>query len=67
MAVKKRISISQSHVTKIWKNTFQKKLFNKIWLKLAEFEYIHISEIKFEKKIIPFKNGSQNRFCDIAQ
>ena len=27
-----------SHVTKIWKNTFQKDFFNKIWLKAEEYE-----------------------------
>ena len=42
------------------------KFFNEIWLKVWEHEYIHIFEIKFEKNI-PFKNGGQNKFCDIAQ
>ena len=28
--------------------------------------YVSIFEIKFEKNIL-FKNGCQNKFCDIAQ
>ena len=39
---------------------------NEIWLKVGEHEYINICEIKFEKNIL-FRNGSQNKFCDIAQ
>ena len=51
MAAKKRIFICEkSHVTKIWKTTFPKECFNKIWLKFEEREYIYISEIQFEKK-----------------
>ena len=42
------------------------EFFNEIWLKVEEHEYIYIFEIKFEK-IILFKNGGQNKFCDIAQ
>ena len=37
------ISIS----AKIWKTTFPKEFFNEIWLKLGEYEYINIAEIKF--------------------
>ena len=55
-----------SHVTKILKNTFPKEFFNEIWLKVEEHECIYIFVIKFEK-IILFKNGGQNRFCDIAR
>ena len=55
-----------SHVTKIWKTTFPMEFFNDIWLKVGEHEYIYIFEMKFEK-IILFKNGGQNKFCDIAQ
>ena len=40
---------------------------NEIWLKVGEHEYINICEIEFEKKNILFRNGSQNKFCDIAQ
>ena len=40
--------------------------FNEIWLKLGKHEYIYIFEIKLEKNIL-FKNGGQNKFCDIAQ
>ena len=51
MAAKNRIFVLQkSHVTKIWKNTFPKEFFNKIWLKIGKHEYIYIFEIKFEKK-----------------
>ena len=45
-------------MTELWKNTFPKDFFNKIWLKV-EHEYTYISETKFEK-IILFKNGGQN-------
>ena len=37
------ISIS----AKIWKNTFPKKFFNEIWLKVGDHEYNNIAEIKF--------------------
>ena len=57
----------KSHVTKIWKTIFPKKFFNKIWLKFEEHEYNYIFEIKLKKKIILFKIGAQNKFCDIAQ
>ena len=39
----------KSHVTKIWKTTFPMEFFNKIWLKVGEYECIYIFEIKFEK------------------
>ena len=42
------------------------EFFNKIWLKVAEHEYIFIFEIKF-LKIILFKNDGQNKVCDIEQ
>ena len=42
------------------------KFFNEIWLKVGEHVYIYTYEIKFEK-IILFKSGGQNKFCDIAQ
>ena len=42
------------------------ELFNEIWLKVGEHEYTYISEIKFEKKFL-FKDGGQNKFCDIVQ
>ena len=32
---------------KFEKNTFPKKFFNEIWLKLEDYEYIAIAEIKF--------------------
>ena len=53
-----------SRVTKIEK-LFPKEFFNKMWLKVAEHEYINIFEIKFEKKNL-FKNGGQNKVCDNA-
>ena len=43
------------------------EFFNEIWLTVGEHEYIHIFEIKFEKKNTLFKNGGQNKFCDIVQ
>ena len=50
MAAKNKFSFRKnSHVTKIWKTTFPKEFFNKIWLKVKEHEYIYIFEIKFEK------------------
>ena len=36
-------------MTKIWKTTFPKEFFNKIWLKVGKYKYIYIFEIKFEK------------------
>ena len=42
------------------------EFFNKIWLKVEEHEYINTFKIKFEKKVILFRNGGQNKFCDIA-
>ena len=69
MTAKKRIFVSQkSHVTKIWKKKpFLKEFLNEIWLKVEEHEYIYIFEIKFEKKIILFKNGGKHKFFVIAQ
>ena len=43
------------------------KFFNLSLLKVGEHEYIYIFEIKFDNKNIQFKNGGQNKFCDIAQ
>ena len=41
MAAKKEFSFREnSHVTKIWKNTFPMEFFNEIWLKVEEQEYI---------------------------
>ena len=42
----------QITVGEIWKTTFKKKkkkrkIFNDIWLKLGDHEYINIAEIKF--------------------
>ena len=56
------------YVTKILKTTFPKELFNKIWLKVEEHEYITYLKFKFEKKKVNlFNKGGQNTFCDIAQ
>ena len=58
-----------SHVTKILKTTFPKDFFNKIWLnmlKVGKYKYIFIFEMKLEK-IILFRNGGQNKFCNNAQ
>ena len=30
-----------------WINTFPKEFFNEIWLKLGDYKYINIAEIKF--------------------
>ena len=51
----------------MWKTTFPKEFFNEIWPKVEEHEYIYIFKIKFEKKIILFKNGGRNKFWDIVQ
>ena len=53
-----------SHVTKIWKNTFPMEFSNEIWLKVGEHEYIYICEIKFEIDIL-FRNGGQNKFVTL--
>ena len=51
MAEKQWNFVSQkSHLTKILKTTFPKKIFSKIWLKVDEHEYIYIFEIQFKKK-----------------
>ena len=51
MAVSERILFcNNSHVTKIWKTTFPKKIVNEMWLTVGAREYIYIFEIKFEKK-----------------
>ena len=43
------------------------EFFNEIWLKVGEYEYSYSFEIKFEKKKKNlFKNGGQNKFCDIV-
>ena len=49
------------------KTTFPKEFFNKIWLEVEEHENIYIFEIKFGKKKCSFKNGGQNKFCEIKQ
>ena len=43
MAAKKEFSFREnSHVTKIWKNTFPMEFFNEIWLKVEEHKiYLH--------------------------
>ena len=69
MAAKKRIFVLRKcHVTKIWKknHTFQNEVFNKIWLKIEEHEYIYNFELKFEKKSILFKNGGQTSFVTMC-
>ena len=55
-----------SILARIWKTTFPKEVFNEIWLKVGEHEYIYITEIRFFLKIIPFWNDGQTIF-DIAQ
>ena len=63
MAAKKTISLfrKNGHVTKSWK-----QLFNNIWLKVEEHEYIPIFGIKFRKNIL-LKSGGQSKFYDIVQ
>ena len=39
----------KTHVTKIWKTTFPKELFNEIWLKLGDYKYNYIAGIKLIK------------------
>ena len=43
------------------------KFFNEIWLKVGEHKLPFHFWNKIFKKIILFKYGSQNKFCDIAQ
>ena len=38
-----------SILAKIWKTTFPKEIFNEIWLKVGEHEYIYITEITLKK------------------
>ena len=41
MAAKNKFRFAKnSHMTKIWKTTFPKEFFNKIWLKVGKYEYI---------------------------
>ena len=41
------------------------KFFNEIWLKVWEHEYIHILEIKFEKKIFRLKIAAKKSFVTL--
>ena len=42
------------------------KIFNEIWLKVEEHEYIHIFEIKFEKKkIFCLKMAAKTNFVTL--
>ena len=51
MAAKNEFSFRKNnHVTKIWKNTFPKEIFNKTWCKVGKYKYIYIFQTKFEKK-----------------
>ena len=49
----------KSHMTKIWKTTFPKEFFNKIWLKVEEHEYIYIFE---KNKIFCLKMAAKTSF-----
>ena len=40
-AKKKSFLAENSHVTKIWKTTFPKEIYNRIGLKVGEDEYIY--------------------------
>ena len=46
---------------------FSMKFGSKLKNMNTDAEYIYIFEAIFGKKIILFKNGTQNKFCDIAQ
>ena len=66
MAAKKtNFGFANSHVTKIWKTTFPKEFFNKIWLKVKEHEFIYIFEIKFEKKLFCLKMATKTSFVTL--
>ena len=51
-----------SILAKLWKTTFSKEFFNKIWLKEGEYEYIYITEITFSKKLFHFKMVAKTIF-----
>ena len=55
-----------SILAKIWKTTFPKEFFNEIWLKVGEYEYIYITEIRFLKNYSVLK-WRPKQFFDIAQ
>ena len=39
--------------------------FNKIWLKVGEYEHIYIFEIKFGKKLFCFKMAAKTSFVTL--
>ena len=49
-------------LAKYWKTNFPKEIFNEIWLKEGEYEYIYIIEIKFLKKLFRFKMMAKTIF-----
>ena len=51
---------------KFEKITFPKELFNEIWLKVGEHEYIYITEITFKRNYSGLK-WRPKQFLDIAQ
>ena len=77
MVAKIQFSFKTKKVTwpKFEKKNYHKDFFffNKIWFKVNEHEYIYFSELKFGKQnktkqnTDSVQNGTQNKFCDIAQ
>ena len=66
MAANERIFVSQEKSRdQNLKNHFPKELFNKIWLKDEEHEYINIFEIKFEKKLFCLKMPAKTSFVTL--
>ena len=70
IAAQKQIFVSceNSHVTKIWKNHFSNGIFQ--WnLAQSRKDMNTFTFLKWNLKnnIILFKNGGQNKICDVAQ
>ena len=65
MAVKKNRFSKECHVSKIWKSTFRKEIFKKIWLKVENMNTFPFWN-EIWKKIICLKMAAKN-FCDILQ
>ena len=52
-------------MTKISKTTFPKEIFDTICLKVREYEFIYIFEIKFGKKVFCLKVVAKTSFVTL--